>query len=565
MLHEVGWRNRAAAMNVNPAEFQDKRIFDYLYQHAQKKPVQEAVGIGNEIQSYADLLGRVEDCARALLALGIGKGDRVATLSPPHPDYFIILLATTALGGIWLGLNPRDTRAELGHVVADSEPSVIFTRNRIGDRRYLEEILAIADRVRSVARVIALGDASAPPPACTYHDFLLNGGNTGAGALAAAQSRVTSGDAAFLVYTSGTTGRPKGAVLHHYGAIRHAHVQASLRSPGAVRMINPYPINHIAGIIACSVYCLVAGGTGYYLEKYEPEVVLRTIEEKRISVWGGVPVMLQKALDHPDFSTTDLSSIREISCSGGTASKPLLERLIQEICPAVTTMYALTEAAGAATAIPSTDDIDLLAESVGKPLDDCEFRLVDEQGRMVRKGEPGEICIRGPFIMKEYWRLPEATGQAIDDEGWLHTKDVAVERGDGNMVLVGRLSDMYKSGGYNVYPREIEQALEAHPAVNLACVVGAPDPVYGEVGYAFVTLAPGQSAGEQSLRDHCRQRLAGYKIPKHVAIEPSLPLLPNNKPDKRKLKETACNTLELLSAQSKSTSATMGKQTWKTP
>ena len=552
-------------MKVNPAEFQDKRISDYLYHHAGETPDKEAAGIGKDMISYAELLGRVEDCARALLALGIGKGDRVATLSPPHPDYLVILLATTALGGIWLGLNPRYTRAELEHVIADSEPSVIFTRNRIGDRRYLEEIVDIRDRVRSVDRVITLGDVSAPPAAWTYDDFLLNGGNTGAGALAAAQSQVASADAAFLVYTSGTTGRPKGAVLHHYGAIRHAHVQASLRSPGAVRMINPYPINHIAGIIACSVYCLVAGGTGHYLEKFDPGEVLRIIEEKRISIWGGVPVMLQKALDHPDFSTTDLSSIREISCSGGTASKPLLERLIQEICPAVTTMYALTEAAGAATAIPSTDDIDLLAESVGKPLDDCEFRLVDEQGRTVRKGEPGEICIRGPFIMKEYWRLPEATGQAIDDEGWLHTKDVAVERGDGNMVLVGRLSDMYKSGGYNVYPREIEQALEAHPAVNLACVVGAPDPVYGEVGYAFVTLAPGQSAGEQSLRDHCRQRLAGYKIPKRVAIEPSLPLLPNNKPDKRKLRETACNTLELLSAQSKSTSATMGKQTWKTP
>ena len=526
-------------MKFNPAEFQGKRIFDYLYQHAQKTPAQEAVGIGNEMQSYADLLGRVENCAKGLLALGIKKRDRVATLSPPHPDYFIILLATTVIGGIWVGLNPRYTRTELEHVIADSEPSIVFTRGRFDDRQYLEEILDLRDRVLSIERVIVLGNESVRAPASTYNDFLLNSDKIGDDVLAEAQSHVTSMDAAFLVYTSGTTGKPKGAVLHHYGAIRHAHVQMSLRSAGPVRMINPYPINHIAGIIACSVYCLVTGGTGYYLEKFDPETVLRTIEEKRISVWGGVPVMLQKVLEHPDFSTTDLSSIKEISCSGGTASKPLLERLIQEICPAVTTMYALTEAAGAATAIPSTDDVDLLAESIGKPLDDCEFRLVDERGEEVRKGEPGEILIRGPFIMKEYWRLPEATGQAIDDEGWLHTKDVAVERDDGNIVLVGRLSDMYKSGGYNVYPKEIEQALEAHPAVNLACVVGVPDPVYGEVGHAFVTLAPGQSAPEQILLDHCRQYLANYKIPKHVVIETSLPLLPNNKPDKRRLKQTA--------------------------
>ena len=551
-------------MKINPAQFQDKRISDYLYHHAREAPDKDAAGIGEDMLSYAELLGCVEDCAKGLLALGIRKGDRVATLSPPHPDYFIILLATTMIGGIWLGLNPRYSRAELEHVIVDAEPSIIFARVRIGNRQYHDELHYICERVRSVERLIVLGSDFSRPPDISYGDFLMSGNNVGVADLADAQNDITSMDAAFLVYTSGTTGKPKGAVLHHYGAIRHAHVQTSLRSSVAVRMINPYPINHIAGIIACSVYCLVTGGTGYYLEKFDPETVLRTIEEKRISVWGGVPVMLQKVLDHPEFHATDLSSIREISCSGGTASKPLLERLVREICPAITTMYALTEAAGAATAIPSTDNIDLLAESVGKPLDDCEFRLVDENGREMRKGEPGEICIRGPFIMKEYWRLPEASAQAIDSEGWLHTKDVAVERDDGNIVLVGRLSDMYKSGGYNVYPREIEQALEAHAAVNLACVVGAPDQVYGEVGYAFVTLVPGQSADEQSLLDHCRQYLANYKIPKHVAIETSLPLLPNNKPDKLKLKETAFNTLELLSAQSKSTSVTMGKQTWKT-
>ena len=542
-------------MKIDPSGFQDKRISDYLYQHAEKTPAREAVSIGNNMQSYADLLGRVEDCARGLLALGIKKGDRVATLSPPHPDYFIIFLATTAIGGIWLGLNPRYTRTELEHVISDSEPSVVFTRSRTDNRQYLEEMQDIRGKVRSIENVIALGNGSARPPAYTYSDFLLNGNKIGAADLADAQRDVTSMDAAFLVYTSGTTGKPKGAVLHHYGAIRHAHVQMALRSSGPIRMINPYPINHIAGIIACSVYCLVTGGTGYYLEKFDPGTVLRTIAEKRISVWGGVPVMLQKVLDHPDFSSTDLSSINEISCSGGTASKTLLERISREICPAITTMYALTEAAGAATAIPSTDDVDLLAESVGKPLADCKFRLVDESGKEVRQGVPGEILIRGPFIMKEYWRLPEATAQAIDSEGWLHTKDVAVERDDGNIVLVGRLSDMYKSGGYNVYPKEIEQALEAHPSVNIACVVGVADPVYDEVGYAFVTPAPGQSVDQLSLLDHCREYLANYKVPKYLVSEASLPLLPNNKPDKRSLKQIARDAVKLIADQSELSSA----------
>ena len=543
-------------MKINPAVFQDKRISDYLYRHAEKTPGKEAVGIGTNMQTYAGLLGRVEDCARALMALGIKKGDRVATLSPPHPDYFIILLATTTIGGIWVGLNPRYTYAELEHVISDSEPSLIFARPRIGKRKYQEELHGIQDKVPSVKRIVVLGMDVTRPPACSYNDFLLHRDKISAGVLAGAQGGVTSKDAALIVYTSGTTGKPKGAVLHHYGAIRHAHVQMALRKPGAIRQVNAYPINHIAGIIACSVYCLVTGGTGYYLEKFDPETVLRTIEEKRINAWGGVPIMLQSVLDHPRFAGTDLSSINEISCSGGTASKPLLERLREEICPAITTMYALTEAAGAATAIPSSDNIDLLAESVGKPLDDCEFRLVDESGKEVRKGEQGEIHIRGPFIMKGYWRMPEATQHAIDKEGWLHTADVAVEREDGNIVLAGRLSDMYKSGGYNVYPKEIEQVLETHPSINLACVVGVSDPAYHEVGYAFVTPAPGQSADEQSLLDHCRRYLANYKIPRHLVIETSLPLLPNNKPDKRRLKQTAFEAVQQKADQPVSSHAT---------
>ena len=546
-------------MKINPAGFQDKRISDYLYWHAEKTPDKEAVGIGESVQSYANLLRRVEDCAKGLIALGIKKGDRVATLSPPHPDYFIIFLATTTIGGIWTGLNPRYTRAELEHVISDSEPSIIFARMRIGKRQYHEELRYIHDKVQSVKRVIALGNDFTRFPTYSYDDFLLTRNAISDDVLAAAQSDVANKDAALLVYTSGTTGRPKGAVLHHYGAIRHSHVQMSLRSSGAIRLINAYPINHIAGVIASSVYCLVTGGTGYFLEKFDPEVVLKTIEEKRVTVWGGVPIMLQSVLDHPHFSSTDLSSINEISCSGGTVSKPLLARLSKEICPAITTMYALTEAAGAATAVPPTDNIDLLAESVGKPLDDCELRLVDESGKEAPKGERGEIHIRGPFIMKGYWRMPEATRQAIDKEGWLRTKDVAVERDDGNIVLVGRLSDMYKSGGYNVYPKEIEQALEAHPSINLACVVGAPDPVYHEVGYAFVTLAPGQSIDEQSLLDHCRRYLANYKIPKHVVIDAPLPLLPNNKPDKRRLKETAREAVKRLTEQPASSNATQGK------
>ena len=531
-------------MKLDTREFRDKRIFDYLYRHAADTPDKLALSNGNAGDSYRELLSQVEACARGLLALGINKGDRVATLSPPHSDYFIIFLATSAIGATWVGLNSRYTRAELEHVIADSEPSAIFARTRIGRRDYEQDLRYFQRAIDSVKHLVTLGEDAGLPGAMSYRDFLAGNAGVDAAILTEAQQRVRSDDAALLVYTSGTTGKPKGALLHHYGAIRHCQVQGSLRPEGEVRQLNPYPINHIAGVISGSVYGLVFGGTTYFQEKFDPATALKLIEEKRISSWGGVPVMLQRVLDHPDFPGADVSSVRQVSYSGGTASKALLQRIVRDVCPAVTTMYALTEAAGVVTAIAATDDVDLLAETVGAPVADCEFRLADDTGKPVAKGEHGEIQVRGPFIMKGYWRLPEATREAIDEDGWLRTKDVALERDDGNIVLVGRLSDMYKSGGYNVYPREIEQAIEAHPATNLACVVGVPDPAYGEVGYAFVTPAPGQSPDSQALLEHCRARLANYKLPKYIAIEDELPVLANNKPDKRRLKEAARNAVQ---------------------
>ena len=534
-------------MKIYPEEFQHDRISDYLYRHAARIPGREAAWDerGSSL-SYAGLLAKVEACANGLISLGIKKGDRVAALSPPHSDYLVVFLATTALGAIWVGLNPRYTRAELEQVMADAEPVIVFARTRVDKRAYGEDLQCFQDTMKSLRHVIILGSEVVHPGVISYQQFISENAAVNAQRLKQRRDEVRSTDAALLIYTSGTTGKPKGAILSHYGAIRQAYVQRSLRRDNEVRQINAYPINHLAGAIASSTYCLVVGGTSCFLEKFAPEAVLKTIEEKRITVWGGVPVMLQTVLDHPDFSSTDFSSVTEVAYSGGSTAKVLLQRIADEVCPRITTMYALTEAAGTVTAIPSTRDVDLLAASVGKPISDCEFRLANATGQPVDKGEEGEIQVRGPFVMQGYWRSPGTTRQAIDEQGWLHTGDVAVERPDGNIVLVGRLSDMYKSGGYNIHPREIEQVLETHPAVNFTCVLGVPDPVYDEVGLAFVTLTPGQTASETALREHCYRRLANYKVPKYVLVESELPLLPNNKPDKRKLRGLARNVVQKI-------------------
>ena len=517
-----------------------ERIADYLCRHAAATPDKEALSSATLSLSYAGLLDEVTRCAQALASLGVAKGDRVATLAPPCPDYFIIFLATTALGGIWMGLNPRYARGELLHALADAQPSLLFARQRVGKRDYREDLRLFQEQVESLREIIPLDEdgRAGPAQACAALAPRAVPGRAAPG-LEPLMRETAPQDPALLVYTSGTTGKPKGALLRHQGIIRQALAQRALRGAGEARQINAYPINHIAGVVATSAYCLVTGGYMHFLEKFDPGALLKTLEEKRITLWGGVPVMLQSVLDHPGFAAADLSSISQVSYSGGGASKTLLKRIVKEVCPRVSTMYALTEAAGAVTAVPPTDDVELLAETVGKPLADCEFRLADADGRPVARGEVGEIQVRGPFIMQGYWNQPEATREAITPEGWLRTKDLARERPDGNIALAGRLSDMYKSGGYNVYPKEIEQTLETHPAVNLACVVGVPDATYGEVGHAFVVAAPGQLPAAPALLDYCRGRLANYKIPKGLSIERALPMLPNNKPDKRKLTRRA--------------------------
>ena len=220
--------------------------------------------------------------------------------------------------------------------------------------------------------------------------------------------------------------------------------------------------------------------------------------------------------------------------SGSAAPRDLILQL-REICPNLSSSYGLTESVGSVTYAVGTDDLDILADTIGFPCPAYEFRLASPEGVEVGVGEPGEIQVRGDFIMLGYWNRPEATSEAIDAEGWLHTGDLGVSRPDGAIRLIGRLKEMFKSGGYNVYPREIEIALESHPAVRLAAVIGVPDPVYSEVGHAFV-VADGITEAE--LREHCRTRLANYKVPKRFTIRSDLPLLPIGKIDKRALRAT---------------------------
>lgn len=516
------------------------RISDYVSWFAERTPDGEAMVLGKVRISYAEFACRVDALARALLAAGVRKGDRVATLATPSPEYFESFLATASIGAIWLGLNPRYQVDELCYAAGDSEPSVLLTRAAIGGRDYTPELAALNERTASLRTVVVFARDTdhAPAFARHYDEFLTHGERVDDTTLESARGQCGERDPCMIVYTSGSTGRPKGALLHHEGIIAFSREQNRIWPVSPMRALNYFPINHIGCVVDLSCPTLVAGGSIVFLEDFSPRRSLELMQQERITLWGSVPSTFQLQFAEPDFDAFDLSAVQMIMWGGAAMPRELIVRLLGFDRP-LATNYGLTESGSAITVIPPARDVDLLEKTVGWPFPGAEVRLVGKDGEPVADGEAGEIQSRSRYNMLGYWRRPQATAEALSDDGWLSTGDLARRNPDGTYSIVGRVKEMYKSGGYNVYPREVEQVIESHPAVDMAAVVSTPDPVWQEVGVAYVL--PSSEISPDDLRLHCRERLANYKLPKLFVIVGQLPLLPIGKVDKVTLTEQARN------------------------
>ncbi|MEZ4586074.1 MAG: AMP-binding protein [Gemmatimonadales bacterium] len=341
-----------------------------------------------------------------------------------------------------------------------------------------------------------------------------------------------------IVYTSGTTGRPKGAMITHQGLVHVARVQRAIWPVEPLRMINNLPVNHIGCVGDITADTLVAGGTLIFQEEFDPGQMLRTVEDERVTLFGHIPTALQLVVGHPDWERTDFSSVQLIIWEGAAAPIDLIEALRAK-CPSLANAYGMTETVGSVTFTFDATETDVLASSVGWPVPEYQVRIATAEGASVAPGDPGEVQVKGGFVTVGYWRRPKETQELFTEDGWLRTGDLAVERPDGAYQLIGRLKEMFKSGGYNVYPREIEQVLESHPAVAGAAVIGVSDPLYAEVGHAFVLLHPGRAIESDALLRHCREQLANYKVPKRLTLVDGFPMLPVGKVDKQALKALA--------------------------
>lgn len=516
------------------------KISDYLYFYAATTPNNEALIDGDQRLTYAQLSYRVNQYAKALLAHGIEKGDRVAVLCTSRIEFWVVFLATNQVGGLWLGLNPKYRLPEIRYVIEDAKPKVIFAMAKFEGAHYGDNIAALQQEYGFIEQTISLTDTL--PKTQAFETFLKAAESISDTLLEERQNTIDTMDPALLVYTSGSTGKPKGAVLSNYGLCYGSAVQNLQYQVNQPRFICNFPINHVACVSdTCSVI-LQAGGTIVFQERFDPALVLATIAKEKISFFVAVPTMLLMLLEHPDFNTPVFESMELVIWGGAAMPAPMIERL-QALSPRLMNVYGMTETTANTTHSGRDADLVELSETIGRPNEYMPCRIMNSDGKPCAVGEHGELQFKGDYLLLEYLNRPDATRDVYTEDGWLHTGDLGYWRENGTISLVGRISDMFKSGGYNVYPREIEDVLESHPEIDMAAVVSVPDNRFQEVGAAYLMTLDG-TLDMNSLNDFCREHLANYKIPKYFTQVDALPLLPIGKVDKVSLKKRAQQDIE---------------------
>lgn len=493
-------------------------------------PIAPAIIADGETLSYQQFGMQIEHHAKLLLAQGVRSGDVVALYARPGIAFALQLFACARIGAIWLGLNPKYSATELDYILNHAQPSCIWLE---------ATSLAQADpKVQLLFQQHTNVWRIHPPQgndSTTLHPFSDTTVTTDADIELPCLLTIDAEAPALIIYTSGTTGQPKGAVISQFALTKASLIQANLLSLTAPKVLNNLPINHIGAVGDITTSVIANGGCIVMQSSFDPAEGFRLIAQHRITLWGQIPTMFQLALNHESFANADLSSLQCILFSGAPASEDLITQL-RHLCANVVNAYGMSETVGSITWAIDADN-EVLAHSVGKPVSTVRFRLADECNNEVAVGEKGEIQIHSDYHFSHYWRDPKATADTFTSDGFLKTGDIGQQRADGTIALAGRTKERFKSGGYNVYPREVELTICAHARVNDCVVVAVPHPLYHEVGFAFVIGKEGCTLDD--LQSHCKQLLANYKVPKQFELIANFPQLPNGKIDRKALTQQA--------------------------
>lgn len=509
--------------------------------------------------SYEKLNDDVDHLARALLALGVEKGERIGIWSPNCAEWTILQYATAKIGAVLVNVNPAYRRHELEFVVKQNGMRMLVAAPSDKNSDYVGMARETADACPELTEIVFLpgnpvaGLTAGVPEAgheLTYAELLTRADGVGPSALRDRMAELDPHDAINLQYTSGTTGFPKGATLTHHNILNNGHsIGRLLGYTENDRVVIPVPFYHCFGMVIGNLNALSFGAATIIPSRgFNPSAALEAVQDFGGTSLYGVPTMFIAELVLPDFATFDLSTLRTGVMAGSLCPIEVMRRVIDEMHMVdVAICYGMTETSPVSTMTRAGDTLEHRTSTVGRTMPHLESRIVDPgTGEVVERGVIGELCTRGYAVMQGYWGQSDKTAEAIDAEGWMHTGDLARMDEDGYLVIEGRIKDMVIRGGENIYPREIEEFLYLHPSIQDVQVIGVPDAKYGEELMACIILKPGaETLTAEDIAEYCSGKLAHYKIPKYVDVRESFPMTVSGKVRKVDMRQEAVSRLHL--------------------
>ena len=534
------------AHGVSDIPLLGETISQNLRRTAGRYPDNEALVVPHQgyRATYTEFIEQVEIVARGLLAHGVAKGDRVGIWAPNRYEWVLVQYATAAIGAILVNINPAYRTQELQYALRQSGTSLLVHAQRFRNADYRAMVNEVRHECPDLRETLALEDE--------WVDLLEAAQRVDQKQLVERETVLQFDDPINIQYTSGTTGFPKGATLSHHNILNNGFfVGEALRYTEKDRVCIPNPFYHCFGMVLGNLACTSHGATIVVPgEAYDPLAVLKTVQAERCTSLYGVPTMFIGELDHPEFASFDLTTLRTGIMAGSPCPVEVMKRVQRDMhMTEVTIAYGMTETSPVSTQSATDDPLEKRVSTVGLVHPHIEIKIIDpENGRVVPRGTRGEFCTRGYSVMLGYWDNEAATREAIDAAGWMHTGDLATMDEDGYLNIVGRIKDMVIRGGENVYPREIEEFLYSHPSVSDVQVIGVPDEKYGEELMAWVKLRSGTQVSGDELREYCRGKISTYKIPRYWKFVDAFPTTVTGKVQKFKMREAAIEELKLEKA-----------------
>ncbi|MBT8091471.1 MAG: AMP-binding protein [Gammaproteobacteria bacterium] len=508
--------------------------------------------------SYSEFNEKIDALAAGLLKLGIRAGDRVGVWGPNSSEWALTQMATAKIGAILVNINPAYRLFELEYALVKSGCRAVVSDEQFKSSKYLEMLQALLPELESCEPgelnsaklpmldiVIRMGDGESPGM-FGFADVCTMGGRDDRERLREIKQQLRPDDPINIQFTSGTTGSPKGATLTHCNILNNGFLNGEgMQLTPDDRLCMPVPLYHCFGMVLGNLACFTHGATVVYPSPvFDPESTLRAVESERCTALHGVPTMFVTELSHPEFKTFDLSTLRTGIMAGAPCPVDVMKRVISDMhMKHVLIGYGQTEVSPVNHLTLPDDPIEKRVETVGRAVPWVEIKLIDNEGRVVPIGEKGEVCTRGYSVMLGYWGDAEQTRETIDEARWLHSGDLGIMDEDGYLKIVGRIKDMIIRGGENIYPREVEEFLYTHLAINEVQVFGIPDPRMGEEVCAWIKLEDGKSLTDKEVKAYCSGQITHFKVPKHIRFVDEFPMTVTGKIQKFKMSEMMAGEL----------------------